>query len=487
MSLTMVDGGPPFAAAMGLACHRCFKVQTLSRCSACLRVVYCSLDCQKLDWKAHKHICKVLRASAKNESKRPRPYLSRLPSEPTVALSLVNRIADEDGDYSLELIHETLGRPPTPSEVQLILYEPRCMVCARTENLIRIEAAKSGTTTEKCLTPCPKCNVSFCCSPAHWEAALTLHDAPCEDGPPDVSQCQMNIWLEEDRKLMPIMKEAGMFDASGDLIGVPPTRLKSVWTSLAGLSWDTALDDALHSTLQPSDRVRSIWLRSASESLTRVMTILYALEKMHDSDSWTRKDTLTIHIIGAGNDETRLGRAFEEILHRLPEVNTLRLVFCGPALTKNQGSFHCTTCVFVIPRHAWALTEPYSRQCKELGRKRMQEHAACTYHEYVQKKGSEFEKPDLCIAFNSGASQMPMYNWSPTFRLLVARKIPTLFTSYSREEAEADAALLRAVGATLRSGLGPAKNPWGSLTVRPVASRVYGFHAVNGWLAGGFI
>jgi hypothetical protein len=46
-----------------------------------------------------------------------------------------------------------------------------------------------------------------------------------------------------------------------------------------------------------------------------------------------------------------------------------------------------------------------------------------TYHNFVKKKGSDFERPDLCIAFNSLA-----HPWPDTFQLLVDRRIPTLFT-----------------------------------------------------------
>ncbi|KAJ7711963.1 hypothetical protein B0H16DRAFT_584656 [Mycena metata] len=124
--------------------------------------------------------------------------------------------------------------------------------------------------------------------------------------------------------------------------------------------------------------------------------------------------------------------------------------------------------------------------CAQRGRKCIHEHAFVTYHEFVANKGSEFESPDICIAFNSGASQASMHTWPPTFKLLVEQKIPTLFTSFNREEAEGEAALLRAAGATLHPDLGPAKNPRGSLKVGPAQMKLYGFYADSGWLAGGF-
>ncbi|KAJ7197523.1 hypothetical protein B0H12DRAFT_615898 [Mycena haematopus] len=87
---------------------------------------------------------------------------------------------------------------------------------------------------------------------------------------------------------------------------------------------------------------------------------------------------------------------------------------------------------------------------------------------------------------NSGASQVSQHTWPETFRTLVQRRIPTLFTSFNREEADAEAALLRAAGATLHAALGPRKNPWGSQVVYPSNSQLHGFSAWSGWIAGGF-
>ncbi|KAJ7349971.1 hypothetical protein DFH08DRAFT_807295 [Mycena albidolilacea] len=185
------------------------------------------------------------------------------------------------------------------------------------------------------------------------------------------------------------------------------------------------------------------------------MTILYALEKLNDNDEWTRMHTLTIHTC---QDATWNEWSFSTL--------KFALIFC---LVSPQVS-----------------TKLHGSECQQLGRKRIHENAPYTYHGFVQKKGSDFEKPDLCIAFNSGASQASMHTWPATFQLLVERKIPSLFTSLNREEAELEAALLRAAGAILHPGLGPVKNPWGSINATSEPIKVYGHYAVNGWLAGGF-
>jgi hypothetical protein len=52
-----------------------------------------------------------------------------------------------------------------------------------------------------------------------------------------------------------------------------------------------------------------------------------------------------------------------------------------------------------------------------------------TYHDFVRKQGDQFETPDLCIAFNSGATQGHVgYTWQTSIKFLVEHKIPSLFT-----------------------------------------------------------
>lgn len=45
---------------VNIVCSSCeLESPSLKKCSGCLTVSYCSLDCQKLDWKTHKSICKT--------------------------------------------------------------------------------------------------------------------------------------------------------------------------------------------------------------------------------------------------------------------------------------------------------------------------------------------------------------------------------------------------------------------------------------------
>jgi hypothetical protein len=154
---------------------------------------------------------------------------------------------------------------------------------------------------------------------------------------------------------------------------------------------------------------------------------------------------------------------FEEILHRLPEVKILKVqgvIMCvGIDRCFNSWSCAVQTCLDAASRKRSSAVKPARMSCliasAQLNYISVFAHSAVvsvststpssesshlpidvlithivlsTYHEFMANKGSEFEKPDVCNAFNSGASQASMRTWPPTFKLLVERKIPTLFT-----------------------------------------------------------
>lgn len=176
--------------------------------------------------------------------------------------------------------------------------------------------------------------MSFYCSPDHWRSVRDIHCAPCENGHDKLSQCQIQQEIRVD------VEFANRVAGTMEFMWVPE-RLKSEWTPLKDSTWEAEYsNDALsHNRVSPD--TLSAWIRAASDALSMPMTIIYALQHLNNSDDWTRRDTLTIHVrayieymstrlyphqlLGASETEVTRAKVFEEIFHRLPEVRTLKV------------------------------------------------------------------------------------------------------------------------------------------------------------------
>ncbi|KAJ6511089.1 hypothetical protein C8R45DRAFT_1207828 [Mycena sanguinolenta] len=469
----------PWPAWVGLVCHHCFKgihqSPQLSKCSGCRRISYCGQDCQKSDWKTHKVMCKAFSELEKNPFAA-RKLVSLLPTEPITDVQKLRKLIVEQAVIGYR------NHLPGPVEMtdSWLEREPRCIVCTRTDMVIRMEATLKGTTVHDTmrLIPCPDCKISFCCSPAHWEVARGLHYEPCNDLRNGPSQCYMNK-VAHGQSLIEATALAPFIDSDGYFIWIPK-RVKPEWVTLEGKSWEGEFDSDIRKLFGMPQTISSTFLMAAiSDTLAMPMTILYALSKLN-GDEWTQKQTLTVHIAGAGPREIICRDIFEEILHRTPQVKTLKIIMCGPEAPDLENPAQDPRAL--VPEICSHV------DCTKRGCSYVLEFSREPYHDFVRKQGSDFERPDLCIGFNSGANHSAAlgYTWPATFKVLVERKIPSLITAFGREDAEADAALLRAAGAALHPELGPVLNPWGSLKGVPSPHNVHGFLVNSGWLAGGF-
>ncbi|KAJ7717900.1 hypothetical protein B0H14DRAFT_3521860 [Mycena olivaceomarginata] len=267
--------------------------------------------------------------------------------------------------------------------------------------VIRMEIAMNGMTADnmKHLTPCSDCMLSFCCSPAHWEAACRLHQGPSEDLRDGLSQCEMN----------------NSFGSQ--------SAFKSGWVSLKGVSW----------TGEFSDEIRKSFGIPAPLPITFLVTAA-SRYPIHDHDNF---------ILGADTRELSCAGVFEEILHRTPEVKTLKLVMCSPDVPRRNSLDHkiCPACMV-------------------LGRSYVIECAAESVLATLLLLGQQVREPDLCNGFNSGAGQHANYTWPTTFKLLVERKLPSVFTAYNREATEDDAAMLGAAGCKVASRTSTCPKSW---------------------------
>ncbi|CAA7264046.1 unnamed protein product [Cyclocybe aegerita] len=463
---------PPVTANARQACYQCFKEGVLQKCSGCRRVSYCGAACQKANWSTHKGMCKALKAV---ETKQALNLLgsfsimtSFYDSGKVGDSATVNLSVEGYAQVMMRSLAAELRRPLRVDERNLVGWEPRCLECGRSEVLLRLEASRTNQQPGT-LRPCPDCKLAFSCSEAHWNTVKDKHQNTAAQDARGLPQCAMNKLCFQDAIFGDFMAGAGQGPFTW-----APERTKTEWHSVKGLGWDDFAADLKEKMPGTPEDVLEPMLRAASEGLSMPMTILLGLECLNEGDEWTRKDMLSIHVLGAAEKEVFNAQVFEEILHRLPQVNAIKLTFVGPELVDFGGP---------QPRTMEMDTCP---QCSRQRRKRTQIHHPKTYHDFVQSQGSQFEKPDLAVAFDSGASQEEEDSWRKTIDLLIKEKIPTIFTAFNEEEARGQARIFQAAEASLHQELTPKANPWGSLLAKIEPNKVLGFYAVNGWLSGGF-
>ncbi|KAJ6514094.1 hypothetical protein DFH09DRAFT_1288188, partial [Mycena vulgaris] len=150
----------------------------------------------------------------------------------------------------------------------------------RTDQLIRMGAAKNGVDNSRRLIPCQECNLTFCCLLVHWEVARALHRGPCKEALDGLFKCEMNSKIHAHIKFKAVMESAhgpfGRFKWS-------PRRVKSVWMSLSGLSWEAEFDDEIHMSVGGPTSMAP-WILEVSDNLSMASTVLYGLETLNDDD-----------------------------------------------------------------------------------------------------------------------------------------------------------------------------------------------------------
>ncbi|CAA7264032.1 unnamed protein product [Cyclocybe aegerita] len=474
---------PPLPANLGQVCYNCFQRHgALQRCSGCRRVSYCGTECQKANWSKHKAMCKALKAVETKTAKEILDSFNLLSlsdykgsdSDNANALASIVRVSK----VLIPSLEQELGRPLHRNEHNLLGWEPRCLSCGRSEMLLRIDSDTRRTQQQfATLRPCPDCKLAFYCSQEHCDAVRIIHkSSPCPDDQDGRTQCALNQQIYDDSLLFTSMSSPGI-SSEGEFEWYPE-RTKASWEPLKGLGWKSMISDLKEdmfgmplpgSTFEPL-------LRCATESLSMIMTILWGLECLNEGNAWTRKKTLNIHILVPGEAEIDHRQVFEEILHRLPLVKSVKLILCGPGLmrivqpadmTREFGISNCP-------------------QCSQKGRSIGQFLVPGSYHIYIKAKGELFEKPDLAIAFNSRCSEGERSSWKETIKALVKLKIPSVFTAYYEQEARDQADMFKAAGANILQDMGPKPNPWGSSMLKMDPHSITGFYAANKWISAGF-
>lgn len=187
----------------------------------------------------------------------------------------------------------------------------------------------------------------------------------------------------------------------------------------------------------------------ATYTMTMPLTIIAALEASIP-DLSTRK-RLELHLVGATGREAQQLVLFEEFLHLLPKLETLKVVLVGPNSTPGDGDL------------AKEIQMECCPACTSRGRKRIVLMRRKLYHDYAQTP--EFTKPDLAILFHSGRSQAEEESWLPTTAWLVDSGTLTLCTTYNEREATEEVDELNQLGVKFIKK--PELNQWRGLVPNP--------------------
>ena len=191
---------------------------------------------------------------------------------------------------------------------------------------------------------------------------------------------------------------------------------------------------------------------------------------------------VTIHVIGAGPFEAPATGVWEELLHIFPQIQSLNVVFVGPAIpldngTNSQSEQRATD----ASGGDSSDTDPDDDEeggtgkfaagcemrccagCRASGRRRWYSYFPMPYHDYRRVVARELtdvadadkasaegwvrvrEPPTLCAMFNSGMHEAEVELWTPTLLQLRSFSSPFVFTGYNALEIRKDVAALRCV------------------------------------------
>ncbi|KAJ6602396.1 hypothetical protein DFH09DRAFT_899474, partial [Mycena vulgaris] len=174
------------------------------------------------------------------------------------------------------------------------------------------------------------------------------------------------------------------------------------------------------------DAIQAVQLL-ATESASMLMTLLHALEDVLP-DLQTRPK-LCIHIVAADMRELSSKAIMEELLHYLPRLKTVTLVYVGPEVYgADPPNLACS-------------------YCQRMGRRRSAVRCPATYHEFARSPEYNAHSPDLIAGFNTGMGEIDVASWRASLDIVLDSATPAVFTAYTAIEVKLDAAMLRGLGA----------------------------------------
>ena len=366
-------------------------------------ILYCSQQHQKVHWPLHKSLCKCIQSIMHSQG-------SQCLFQRTRKGFSVEDWCKERSNAML-LTQLQLGRRLSEGEQQMFMFPRVCKVCHEGDQ-------------EK-LQDCKNCFCVSYCSVTHKQQDFIRHSMSCH-------------WL---KLCFYVDKHFIQAKDPYPFLNVP------VRDKYEPLPCDI---DACMSFLMTYTKDVTKWNMSTevallSELLTCPLTLLYALEKLGTSFN----KSSVIHVVGAAAFECTFLKKWEVILHYLPQLTCLDMVFIGP---ESEQGFE-TTCVLCV-------------DCQKKGRV-LSTHfqSGNLYHQYATSK--TFLMPDIIVAYNCGLHEYvgtDTDTWLLSLPFLVKfNQTPLILTSYTSDEAYRDIErILDYRKDSLKVYLKCAKNPFAS-------------------------
>lgn len=398
-------------------------------------------------------------------------------------------------------VEEILGRELSRKEGNMIIYEPRCGVCFRSERDLRAvterEAMQQHLDFTRKLKRCKDCAHLFCCSVIHGLMMLPDH----EDSSNPESKCSTyRNMMTDDRVSVKLA-----FDEDGPIAWVPARRklrftpILSNSTPASSPPWERWFADP--STMYPFDvmDLELSTMRMLSKGLSLPLTILHAI---HQFDSiptnasprvsqpgpssphrpsllLSQRSSLEIHVLGASAYDVfdGSGYVYEELLHSLPACTRLTLRFIGPGLSdvatfdrRQEEEFEVENC----------------HDCNARGIERIHGLHPQLYHNWLSSTREAIRAqdlrpalPDLAVIFNgSFINKEDRASWVPTLLILSDYGVPTIVTDVNEVYGRTSEVMTKVCRGKIVVPL--QKNPWRNECGTPEPYGRSGFLYQNG-------
>ncbi|PSN41770.1 hypothetical protein C0J52_08859 [Blattella germanica] len=365
-------------------CHVCKctengENQTLKRCGGCKLVSYCSTNHQKIHWPIHRKLCKCIQSYLRAE----RAHNLFQDASKCTSYSEWCKLRTS----LMLLIQLKLGIKLSQTEQQMFLMPRVCELC--------------WNPSQECLINCENCHCVSYCSIVHQEQDSERHKIICQE---------LALCLSLDKYLL----------QAGDVytqLGVPIPVQSKCESLPADVELFVKTFVPVNDFLKWNQHYK---IALISELLSCPLTLIYSLETLY-----MNMRNLQIHVVGAGFLEFSYLKKWEVILHYIPELFGLNLVFIGPEVEQDlEGKCKVDLC-----------EDCHRKHCE------LSLHYLCnTYHQFAISEN--YTRPDIIVAYNSGLHEFENSDndsWGPSIPYLIKHEhVPLILTSYTREEAEKD-------------------------------------------------